>query len=70
MGINATIVMPETTPDIKVDAVRNFGGSYANVVLHGSNFDTAGAEARRLAEEEGLTPNRLRVSVNGCLAIV
>jgi threonine dehydratase len=56
MGVHATIVMPETTPEIKVDAVRGFGGEYANVVLHGSNFDTAGAEAKRLADEEGLTP--------------
>ena len=39
--------MPKTTPDIKVDAVRGFGG---NVVLHGSNFDEAKAEAERLSE--------------------
>ncbi|MFA0521247.1 pyridoxal-phosphate dependent enzyme, partial [Vibrio sp. 10N.222.55.E8] len=36
LGIQTTIVMPKTTPDIKVDAVRGFGG---HVVLHGSNFD-------------------------------
>ncbi|MFA0120064.1 pyridoxal-phosphate dependent enzyme, partial [Vibrio sp. 10N.261.48.A2] len=36
LGIQTTIVMPKTTPDIKVDAVRGFGGK---VVLHGSNFD-------------------------------
>ena len=42
-GINATIVMPETTPDIKIEAVRRFGGQHANVVLHGTNFDTASA---------------------------
>ncbi|TOM89095.1 PLP-dependent threonine dehydratase, partial [Vibrio parahaemolyticus] len=46
LGIKTTIVMPKTTPDIKVDAVRSFGG---NVVLHGSNFDEAKAEAERLS---------------------
>ncbi|MCV6606345.1 MAG: threonine ammonia-lyase, biosynthetic, partial [Porticoccaceae bacterium] len=50
--IQATIVMPETTPEIKVDAVRALGG---NVVLHGAAFDDAGAEARRLSEEKGWT---------------
>lgn len=54
-GIQATIVMPETTPDIKVEAVRNFGGEWVTVVLHGTNFDQASEEAKRLAREEGLT---------------
>ncbi|MCV2885850.1 threonine ammonia-lyase, biosynthetic [Aestuariibacter sp. AA17] len=54
-GINATIVMPDTTPDIKVDAVRSFGGAHVNVVLHGSNFDQANEEAIRLATDEGMT---------------
>jgi len=52
LGIRATIVMPKTTPDIKVDAVRRFGG---NVVLFGNSFDEAYAESMRLAREEGLT---------------
>lgn len=52
LGINTTIVMPKTTPDIKVDAVRAFGGT---VVLHGNNFDEAKAEAERLAAEQNLT---------------
>ncbi|MEF1277956.1 pyridoxal-phosphate dependent enzyme, partial [Vibrio fortis] len=52
LGIQTTIVMPKTTPDIKVDAVRGFGG---NVVLHGSNFDEAKAEAERLSAEHGYT---------------
>lgn len=55
LGINATIVMPEATPDIKVKAVRRFGGSTVNVVLHGSNYDEAAAEARRLVTEKNLT---------------
>lgn len=51
-GIKATIVMPVTTPLVKVTATRNFG---ANVVLHGANYDEAYIEARRLCEAEGLT---------------
>lgn len=53
--INATIVMPETTPDIKVDAVKSFGGKWVDIILHGTNFDTASAEAKRLAAEKGYT---------------
>ncbi len=52
LGIKATIVMPETTPDIKIDAVRRLGG---NVVKHGQNFDLANAESRRLSAVEGMT---------------
>jgi threonine dehydratase len=52
LGIKATIVMPRTTPAIKVDAVRNFGG---RVVLHGDNYDAAKAHAEKLVEERGLT---------------
>lgn len=55
LGINATIVMPETAPQIKVDAVKRFGGSHAKVLLHGGNFDEAAAEAKRLVVEQGLT---------------
>jgi threonine dehydratase len=46
------IVMPVTTPSIKVDAVRRLGGE---VRLHGDAFDEAAAHARHLAETEGLT---------------
>lgn len=53
-GVTATIVMPETTPDIKVDAVRSFGGDLVNVVLHGTNFDQASDESKRLASEQGM----------------
>lgn len=51
-GINALIVMPKTTPDIKVDAVRDFGGE---VLLFGANFDEAKAKAIELAEEHHYT---------------
>ncbi|WP_217513040.1 threonine ammonia-lyase, biosynthetic [Vibrio metschnikovii] len=52
LGIKTTIVMPKTTPDIKVEAVRGFGGL---VILHGNNFDEAKAEAERLAAQHGYT---------------
>ena len=38
LGVKALIVMPTATADIKVDAVRGFGGE---VLLHGANFDEA-----------------------------
>jgi threonine dehydratase len=52
LGIRATIVMPRTTPSIKVDAVRNFGG---RVVLHGDSYDEAKAHADKLVRERGMT---------------
>ncbi|EOD54247.1 threonine ammonia-lyase, biosynthetic [Aeromonas molluscorum] len=52
LGIHAIIVMPKTTPDIKIDAVRAQGG---NVLLFGNSFDEAYAESRRLSETEGYT---------------
>ncbi|KDM92005.1 threonine ammonia-lyase, biosynthetic [Photobacterium galatheae] len=52
LDVQAIIVMPRTTPDIKVDAVKSFGGE---VVLHGSNFDEAKSHAIALAEQHGYT---------------
>jgi len=52
MGVKATIVMPQTTPQIKVDAVRARG---ARVVLIGDSYDAAAAHANKLVEEQGLT---------------
>nr|WP_167383283.1 threonine ammonia-lyase, biosynthetic [Xenorhabdus ishibashii] len=52
VGIKATIVMPIATADIKVDAVRSFGGE---VLLHGANFDEAKAKAIEIAKEHGYT---------------
>lgn len=52
LNIRALIVMPKTTPQIKVDAVRRFG---AEVVLHGSAYDEAYQHACELAAREGLT---------------
>lgn len=52
MGVKATIVMPVTTPDIKVSSVRARGGK---VVLQGDSFDEALAHANKLMEEKGYT---------------
>jgi threonine dehydratase len=50
LGIPATIVMPESTPTVKVTQTKGFG---ATVVLHGDMFDDAYARARELALENG-----------------
>lgn len=52
LGTKAIIVMPRTTPGIKIDAVRNLGGK---VVLHGDNYDAAYAHAREIATQRKLT---------------
>lgn len=52
LGIAATIVMPRTTPAIKVRAVRALGGK---VVLHGDSYDDAYAHAMTLVADKGLT---------------
>ena len=49
--VRAVIVMPVTTPSIKVEAVRSLGGE---VVLHGDAYDDAYAHAKSLAESDGL----------------
>ena len=52
LGIKATIVMPTTTPSLKVEGVRSRGG---RVVLHGESFPHALAHALTLADSEGAT---------------
>lgn len=52
LGTQAIIVMPATTPQLKVDAVKARGGE---VVLHGETYDDAYAFARQLEAEKGLT---------------
>lgn len=52
LGIPATIVMPELTPLVKVSATERYG---ARVVLHGTVYDEAMAEALRIQREEGQT---------------
>lgn len=52
LGLKATIVMPRTTPDIKVDAVRAMG---AEVVLVGDSYSDAKAHSDTMVAETGLT---------------
>ncbi len=50
-GVPATIVMPQTTPQIKVQAVMDLGGE---VVLHGDGYDAAFDKAQELVRERSL----------------
>jgi threonine dehydratase len=52
LGVVATIVMPEVTPLVKVQATKGFG---ARVILHGANFDEASERAREIEAAEHLT---------------
>ncbi|TDO95584.1 threonine ammonia-lyase, biosynthetic [Marinomonas balearica] len=52
LGVKATIVMPATTPDVKVSAVRNHG---AEVVLFGDAFDEASVKSKEIMVQTGQT---------------
>ncbi len=52
LGVEATIVMPTTTPLVKVNNTKDYG---AKVILEGSCFDESAAVAADLAENQGLT---------------
>ncbi len=52
LKIQALIVMPKTTPPIKVQSVRNLG---AKIVLAGDSYDEAFTRSQELAQEQGLT---------------
>ena len=51
-GVKATVVMPTTTPLMKVNRTKQYG---AEVILHGGVFDDAADYAMQLAQEQGLT---------------
>ena len=51
----ATIVMPTTTPAVKIEAVKRFGGEWVNVVLHGESYSDAALYAKELEAQEGLS---------------
>ncbi|MGH8620038.1 MAG: threonine ammonia-lyase [Burkholderiales bacterium] len=51
LGVPATIVMPQFTPQVKVERTRAFG---AEIVLTGENFDAAYAHAQTLAQQRNL----------------
>jgi threonine dehydratase len=50
LGVRPIIVMPKTTPEIKINAVKRRGGE---VVLHGNTYDEASAHAHQLSEDSG-----------------
>jgi threonine dehydratase len=50
LGCKATIVMPETTPEIKINAVRSYG---ATIVLHGDSYSDTYEELHRLIRLHG-----------------
>ncbi len=50
LAVKAIIVMPRTTPVIKVNAVRAYG---ARVILHGDTFEEASVHAHKLVSEKG-----------------
>lgn len=52
LGIHTVIVMPVTTPLIKINAVKALGG---RVILHGDTYDEASAHARTLVAQKGYT---------------
>jgi threonine dehydratase len=52
MGARAVIVMPVTTPQVKIDAVKALGGE---VILHGDSYSDAAGHAAEMCEREQLT---------------
>ncbi len=54
LGIRALIVMPETAPSTKVEAVRRFGGDQVEVVLAGVSYSESQARAAELQARSGL----------------
>ncbi|MHA6206229.1 threonine ammonia-lyase, biosynthetic [Dyella soli] len=55
LGIRAVIVMPVTAPQVKVDAVRRFGGAQVEVVLAGDSYSDAQAVAAQWQARHGHT---------------
>ena len=51
LGVEAVVVMPAITPDIKVNAVEKLG---ARVIIHGDDFDTACERALEIAQQDNL----------------
>ena len=51
-GVKATVVMPTTTPLIKVNRTKQYG---ARVILYGAGFDDAADYAVKLSQEQGMT---------------
>ncbi|AIO69143.1 threonine ammonia-lyase, biosynthetic [Burkholderia oklahomensis] len=54
LGVKATIVVPQTAPQVKVDAVRAHGGAFVEVVQAGESYSDAYAHALRLQQRDAL----------------
>ncbi len=55
LGVRAKIFMPRSTPDVKQEAVRRFGGDNVEIVLFGDAYDEASRAAHETAARERLT---------------
>ena len=55
MGCKATIVMPTTTPQVKIEAVKRFGQRAVDIVLHGESYSDAYVHSQELQQQHGLT---------------
>ena len=55
IGCKAIIVMPTTTPQVKIDAVKHFGGKWVESVLHGDSYSDAYQHALTLEKKRQLT---------------
>lgn len=55
LQIRATIVMPKTTPQIKIDSVRRLGGEWVQIELFGDFYDEAATHAKTLQKAQNLT---------------
>jgi threonine dehydratase len=55
LGTRAVIVMPVTTPQVKIDAVKAFAGSNGEIVLHGDSYSDAYQHAAQIEKKQGLT---------------
>jgi len=52
LKINSIIVMPITTPQIKIDSVKQHGKNYTKIVLYGNNYDEASAKAIEIEKKQ------------------
>jgi len=55
MKCKAVIVMPVTTPSVKIDAVKARGGSWVEIILHGESYSDAFKHSEILEKKRGLT---------------